>query len=296
MNILLTGATGYLGSYLAQAFVAAGDSVTVLRRSSSDMRRLAAIQSALVVYDLDRDGLATAFNDQRFDAVVHTATCYGRKGESPSEVFDVNEAWPLRLLETAAAMATPLFINTDTSLDRLLNPYALSKKQFREWGYYFANQQRIRFVNVVLEHFYGPGDAAAKFVTHVIRRCLGDEPELQLTAGTQQRDFIHIDDVIAAYLLLAHHESGAGPAFREYGLGSGATVAVRDLVTMIRDLTGASTHLDFGAVPLRQNEVMVSRADIAALRSLGWQPRISLAAGLAQTIEMEKQLWERNVQ
>lgn len=296
MNILLTGATGYLGSHLAQAFVAAGDSVTVLKRSSSDMCRLAAIQSSLVVYDLDGDGLAAAFNDKRFDAVVHTATCYGRRGESPREVFDVNTAWPLRLLEIATVMETPVFINTDTSLDRFLNPYALSKKQFREWGCYFADQQRIHFVNVVLEHFYGPGDDGAKFVTQVIHRCLGNEAELQLTVGTQQRDFIHIDDVIAAYLLLVHHEFAEGPSFQEYGLGSGATVAVRDLVTMIKNQTGATTFLNFGAVPLRQNEVMESRADAAALRSLGWQPRIPLATGLAQTIELEKKLLERKAQ
>jgi len=293
MNILLTGATGYLGSHLAGAFVAAGNRVVVLKRQDSDLSRLIDILSGLTFYNLEQGGVATAFHDERIDIVVHTAACYGRSGESPGEVFAANTAWPLQLLEAAAAAGTPLFINTDTSLDRFLNPYALTKKQFRDWGCYFAGKERIRFVNILLEHFYGPGDTESKFVSQVIRRCLREEPEMQLTAGIQRRDFIFIDDVVAAYLLLVQHALANGPAFQEYGLGSGTDIAIRDLVKMIKSLTGSEISLNFGAMPLRQNEMLESLADTNALRSIGWQPQVPLNDGLAQTIELEKRLMER---
>lgn len=294
MNILLTGGTGYLGSHLARALVAAGHRVAVLMRRSSDRQRLDDIRAELAWYDLERGGMADAFSDMRFDAVVHTATCYGRGGESAGAVFAANTVWPLQLLEMAISAGVPLFINTDTSLDRSLNPYALSKKQFRDWGYRLADEKKIGFHNILLEHFYGPGDLESKFITQVIRRCLRCEPELMLTSGTQRRDFIFIDDVVTAYLLILQRaDAENGPGFREYGLGSGTAVAIREAVVLIRELTGSVTALNFGAVPLRNNEVMVSQADIGALRALGWQPRVSLADGLKHTIGLERKLLER---
>lgn len=293
MNILLTGATGYLGSSLAKALVAAGNRVVVLKRSTSDVSRLADIQSRLTCYDLEQGGLTVALQNVRFDAVVHTATCYGRAGEAPVEVFAANTAWPLELLASAAAAGIPLFINTDTSLDRFLNAYALTKKQFREWGCFFAGQERIRFVNIVLEHFYGPGDAESKFVTKAVRSCLRGESELGLTAGTQRRDFIFIEDVVSAYLLLARNAVTDGPAFQEYELGSGTSLAIRDLVMMIKTLTGSEINLNFGAVPMRPHEVIESFANTGPLRAMGWQPRVSLADGLAHMIEVERRLMER---
>lgn len=293
MNILLTGATGYLGSHLARAFVASGYKVAAFTRSSSDLSRLANILPELALYEREHGGLSAAFQETQFDAIIHTATCYGRNDEAPVEVFAANTAWPLQLLGTAATAGVPLFINTDTSLDRFINPYSLAKKQFREWGYLFAGQERLRFVNVVLEHFYGAGDLESKFVTRIIRRCLRNEFELELTAGTQRRDFIYIDDVVAAYLLLVKAELSRDPGFQEYGLGSGVAVPVRDLVIMVKSLTGSDSKLNFGAVPLRQNEIMDSQSDISGLQSLGWQPQVSLADGLAQAIKEEKELMER---
>lgn len=293
MNILLTGATGFLGSFLANAFVAAGNRVAVLKRQHSDLERLNSVAASLTYYNLEQDGLSAAFADMRIDAVVHAATCYGRKGESPVEMFTANTVWPLQLLEAAVKARTPLFVNTDTSLDRSLNAYALSKKQFRDWGFLIAGEGNICFLNLLLEHFYGPGDDESKFITQVIRRCLRNEPELLLTSGLQRRDFVYIDDVVTAYLLVMNETANAAAGFREYGLGSGEAVPIRDVVTIIKGLTNSATSLNFGAIPLRKNEVMVSEADISALQSLGWQPQVSIAAGLERTIGRERTLVER---
>lgn len=289
MKVLVTGATGFLGSHLVTALVRQGHQVIVLKRSFSDTRRLKEVLSSVAVYDLDRSPLSDPFRDHgKLDAVLHAATCYGRGGESFSEVCEANLAFPLRLLEAACSHETARFINTDTSLERGINAYALSKKQFSEWGKLAAESGRIRFVNVVLEHFYGPGDDDGKFVTHVIKSCRQGVPELKLTKGEQERDFIYIDDVVSAYLLLLENGSGAGLAFVEYPLGSGQTVSIRALVEMISRLTGSTTQLNFGALPYRQNEAMRSVADIGALERLGWKATTDLAAGLARTIAYQE--------
>ena len=290
MKILVTGATGFLGSHLVTALLKQGHQVIVLKRSFSDTRRLKEVLSSVAVYDLDRSPLSDPFRDHgKLDAVLHTATCYGRGGESSSELCEANLAFPLRLLEAACSHGTARFINTDTSLERGINAYALSKKQFSEWGKLAADGGRIRFVNVVLEHFYGPGDDESKFVTHVIKSCRRGVPELRLTKGEQERDFIYIDDVVSAYLLLMEEGEGAQPACAEYPLGSGRTVSIRALVEMISRLTGSKTRLDFGALPYRQNEAMRSVADVSALTRLGWKAATDLAAGLARTVAYQEQ-------
>jgi len=285
MKILVTGATGFLGSHLVKALLKQGHRVIVLKRSFSDTRRLKEVLSSVAVYDLDRSPLSDPFRDHgKLDAVLHTATCYGRGGESSSELCEANLAFPLRLLEAACSHGTARFINTDTSLERGINAYALSKKQFSEWGKLAADGGRIRFVNVVLEHFYGPGDDDGKFVTHVIKSCREGVPELKLTKGEQERDFIYIDDVVSAYQLLLEQQGCAEPAWAEYPLGSGETVFIRALVEMISRLTGSTTQLNFGALPYRQNEAMRSVADVGALEGLGWRTTMDLAAGLARTV------------
>jgi nucleoside-diphosphate-sugar epimerase len=134
---------------------------------------------------------------------------------------------------------------------------------------------------------YGPGDDASKFTTHVIRSCLGNAPELRLTPGEQKRDFIYIDDVVAAYLLLLQQHLELPRAFTQLGLGSGQAVRIRDFVEQVHRLSQSRTELKFGALPYRQGEIMESAADIAALQRLGWHARYTLEQGLSQAIQTE---------
>ena len=80
------------------------------------------------------------------------------------------------------------FLNTDTFLDRRINFYSLSKKQFLEWLKLYSKD--LVCANLVLEHFYGPEDDASKFVSFVIQSLLKNVSSLDFTPGDQKRDFI----------------------------------------------------------------------------------------------------------
>jgi len=288
-QILLTGATGYLGSHLANALLDAGYNVVALKRKTSLLRRLELILPRITLLDVDGIDLRALFKDYgKFDAVIHTAAAYGRNGENASEIADANLSLPLKLLDAAVEMDVPLFFNTDTALDRFLNAYSLSKTQFAEWGSYFARQKKIRFLNLKLEHFYGPGDANTKFTTHVINSCLRNAPELKLTLGEQKRDFIFIDDVVSVYLVLLEQQESLTDWFMEFDVGSGESVSIRQFVETTQRLTASKTHLAFGALPYREGEMMHSQADISGLTALGWHCRYDLETGLKQVIEQER--------
>ena len=289
MKLLLTGATGFLGSHLTRALVATGYEVVILKRSFSDCRRIADLLPGLVHFDLDQVPLAAVFDEEPgITAVIHTSTCYGRRNETSSEIFGSNTAFPLQLMELAATANVATFVNTDTSLDRFLNPYALSKRQFAEWGRFYADKKMIRFVNVELEHFYGAGDDDSKFTTHVIRSCINNLPELKLTLGEQRRDFIHIDDVLTAYLTVLDAALDSSAYLLDYGVGSGQSVTIRTFVETVQQLANSHTRLDFGAIPYRENEVMDACADVTTLNALGWSPKVCLADGIKKTIIAER--------
>lgn len=291
-TLLITGATGFLGSHLVRRFVADGWNVAILKRPASNLNRIADILDRLHVFDVDcLNELFVTLG--HVDAVIHAATNYGRYGEPASSIFEANTTFPLRLLEAVTRNGTGAFINTDTVLDPLLNAYALSKHQFKQWGQQLADDGRFRFINLRLQHMYGVGDDPTKFTTHVIRSCLENAPELRLTLGEQKRDFIHVDDAVDAYAVVIDRLLELAPGFNELDVGSGRAVTIREFVETVRRLTDAITELEFGALPCRPNEPMFLQANTTLLTALGWTNHYELAAGLAQTIKSERSLAAR---
>jgi len=287
-RLLLTGITGYVGGYLAKACLDAGYAVVGLKRVSSNTESLLQVLHRIELVDVDKSSFS--FQDffkreEQFDVIVHTATSYGRSGERLSEVLQANTVFPLMLLEAACEAGVPLFVNTGTALKSLASSYAISKSQFADWGRQFAGEKCIRFVELKLQHFFGPGEGASKFTGFLIRSCLKNLPELKLTAGDQLRDFVYIDDVLSAYLIILGAATDFDQSYCEIDVGSGEAFAVRRLAEKVKLLTASRTKLLFGAVPYRKGEEMFLKADTSRIESLGWHRKFSLDEGLKLTIE-----------
>jgi len=287
-RILLTGATGFLGSHLVKALVKQNYQIIILKRPTSKLNRLKNVLNNIISYDVDAVEISRPFKEQgKINAIIHTATCYGRANESISEILAANVIFPLKLLEIATLFNTEIFFNTDTVLYKYLNAYALAKKHFLEWGKLATKMQKIRFINIKLEHMYGPGDNDSKFTTHIIKSCFANVPELKLTLGEQTRDFIYIDDVVSAYITLLQQSEYQPEWFQEYELGSGQSISIREFVETVHKITHSHTQLNFGALPYREGEIMHSQANITALQQLGWSGLTTLTEGIEKTIQQD---------
>lgn len=223
------------------------------------------------------------------EVVVHTACAYGRQGETSLQLFDANLRLGLIILQALKNAKKPAsFLNTGSALAPEVGLYALSKHQFAECGRMLATQSdgKLSFINVLLQHMYGPGDDASKFTTHVLHACHRNEAVLKLTAGEQARDFIYIDDVVSAYdaLLRQCHQLDV---VLDIEVGSGVAPTIREFAETAHRLTESSTELLFGALPYRANEAMHCLANIERMTQLGWHPAFDLDAGLKKTIELE---------
>jgi len=269
--------------------LANGHSIVALKRKTSSLQRLKSILPKITLIEAEGLDFSAAFKDYgKIDVVIHTAASYGRSGESISQIVDANLNFPLRLMDAAVAADVRLFLNTDTALEKHLNAYSLSKRQFAEWGQHLSRQHITRFINLKLEHFYGEGDDDTKFTTHVINSCLMNVPELKLTLGEQKRDFIYINDVVSVYQLLLEKQELLSDWFVEFDVGSGEAVSIRKFVESVHKLTASKTHLNFGAQPYREGEKMFSQADTQSLQKLGWHCGHSLEQGLRLAIERHK--------
>lgn len=288
-RVMLTGGTGFLGSQLAHALVAHGYDVVLLKRSFSRVDRVADILPAVRCHDLDREDLGGIVRQCTPDVILHCATDYGRKDSDPLRIIEANLVLPLKLLCVTREMTPPpMFVNTDTILDKRVSAYSLSKEQCKDWLQRFADERVC--VNVALEHFYGPGDDPTKFVTYVIQSLVRNEPRIALTKGEQTRDFIFISDVVTAFLTILRAAAEWQRGFYPFEVGSNQPVTVRTMVELAKELAGNTvTSLDFGALPYRPNEVMEAHVDTTRLRALGWRCQTDLRTGLHKTIIAEQQ-------
>lgn len=291
MKILLTGATGFLGSNILRTLIENNYEVVILKRSFSSLNNIEHLINRFVSYNVDEININEVFQTEKnIDTVIHCATNYGRNNESTSAVLQCNLVFPLEVLETSAKNRVKLFISTDTSLSKLdtvqgyMQNYILSKKQFLDWGRLYSVTNGFTFVNLVLEHMYGPGDDPSKFIAYLIHSFKQDVNEIDLTEGEQFRDFVYIDDVVNVYLTIIRKVDMLS-GYSEYEVGSGSAVKIKELVELTKELIQSTTKLNFGKIKYRDNEVMFSEAEITSLNKLGWKPIYDLRSGLEKYIK-----------
>ena len=223
-TILLTGATGFLGSHICEQLVEHGYETVILKRKTSNPWRIDSTLNKITVYNIEDIPLSTVFKENNINTVIHTATNYGRKGEKSHEVASANVLFPLKILETSIEFNTDTFINTDTVLYENLNYYALTKKHFVDWTKLYSHQ--IRIFNLKLEHLYGEKDGSEKFISMVIKSFLNNIERIPLTEGKQLRDFIYVDDVASAYLGIVKISEKFEKKYTEYSVGSGTPISI----------------------------------------------------------------------
>ncbi|WP_172611013.1 NAD-dependent epimerase/dehydratase family protein [Eubacterium limosum] len=277
MKVLLTGATGFLGSHLLKKFVKSKYEVIVLKRSTSNLWRIKDVVDKVKCYDIDQVDLGQVFEKEPdIDSIVHTATCYGRGEEISTDIVQTNLLFPLELMELAVKYGCPAFFNTDTFFAKntnkqyqYLNSYTLSKKQFLEWGKEFAAQKKIHFYNLILEHVYGEDDNPDKFIPMVIDQCMKNVDHLDLTSGEQKRDFVYVGDVAQIYDFLLQNAEIRKSYYEEFDIGTGNSIEIKEAVKIIKATTQSQTILNFGSINYRDGEIIETNTDVTTMKKYG---------------------------
>lgn len=293
-TLLLTGATGFLGSHILNGFLKQYEKIIITTRPKSNLSRISHLSNRIISFQLttDKKKINDIFHQYEIEGIINTATEYGKKALL-SEVLDANLIFPINLLELGIKNGIQFFINTDTFFGKeengkqqYLNTYTKSKQILADFLKVFDKE--IAIVNMRLEHVFGENDSEHKFVTGTLRKMLLHK-EIDFTDGTQKRDFIYVTDVVEAYLKVVS-SINSFKGYYEFEVGTGESISVKEFVELLFKFSGSMSILNFGKLSQREGEIKDSRADNEGLKYLGWNPKYSLENAIKKLILFEKEL------
>lgn len=296
MRIFLTGASGFLGSYLVEDLLARGHEVAVLLRPSSSQWRLDGIchQLQVITGSLENpDALRPTLEAFTPEAVVHLAWQGVAGEERNSPVQGRNVADTVGLVQLAAEAGAKVFVGAGSQAeygpyqraireDDITHPttlYGMAKLAAGSMAIHLSKELGLRAAWLRIFSTYGPKDADHWLIPSTIRN-LRSGQHMALTACEQHWGFLHARDAAAAFRLAITDPTAAGV----FNVGSPEAPPLRDTVMRLRDLVSPGTALGFGELAYRPDQVMVLAADVSRMLALGWRPEVSLDEGLRETV------------
>ena len=301
--MLVTGATGFIGSCLVRRLVADGAEVHALTSNVSSVypARLHDLQGQITLHEgnlVDRSAMDLIVSRARPSHVLHLGayTHVGKSWSRVDECIQANIQGTVNLLQALDGTDYERFVYTGTSeiygdidvpfrenaVVNPVSPYSVSKYAGERYCRMFHQGYGWPVVMVRPFNAYGPWQTPDRIIPEIIGRAVRGE-QLKMTQGRQTREFNFVEDLVDGFLLLATTEGIEGSLFN---LGCGEEVSMRALATTILDLMGNPIEPEFGALPDRPTEIWRMFCDSSKARErLGWAPRHTLEDGLRKTID-----------
>lgn len=300
----LTGASGFVGSNIVRVLVSRGEEVHVLLRNGIPWR-LTDLQKKITVHEGDilSSALPRILADASPTVIFHLASFGAMPQEKDVDrIFDVNVGGITNLL-SHLPKSVELFVNTGSSSEygikdmpmdedmtpEPVNDYGVAKASATLYALKVAATSAFPIVTLRLFSPFGPYEQKTRFIPHVISSMLHNE-QLELSSPSFVRDFVYIDDVVAAYLSCVTQENTV--AGHIINIGSGKQHSLGDVVDAVSGLLGELPRVswDENRKQGRQVEPKIWQADITkAKKLLDWKPAHTLKLGLKKTIDWMKE-------
>lgn len=300
MKILVTGGAGFIGSHVAEAYLAAGHRVVVLDNLFGGRMANVPTGAKFVKGDIrDRKKVFALFKKERFDAVNSHAAQMSVPDSVKDPLFDaeVNVLGVLNLMQAGAENRLKKFIHVSsggtvygapkklpcTEKYPILpeSPYGITKAVGEDYGRFYALQHKVRFTALRYSNVYGPRQlphGEAGVVAIFIQRLMQGQPCTVFGDGSIVRDYVYVGDVARANLLALEKGDGKG-----YNIGTGKPTTVKQLFGAIAKAMGLKVRPVYG--PPRPGDVQANYLSCAlAKRELGWAPKVGLDEGLRRTV------------
>lgn len=292
MRIGITGANGFLGSWLSH-FLSKKHDVIAYVRSSSDLSRLSGQDSFQVksfnpksVPIFDEDNLETLlmldwegvqnnyrnlnsqfYNIERQSLIINNASRAGIK-----TIVGFGSQAELGPLNSLA---------TEKSCDNPTTPYGKAKVYSRMQLIQECSEKEIDWFWCRVFSTYGPRDSKSWLIPGMIDSITKNKP-VPLTMCEQEWSFLHVWDFYTAISRILESKPN-----QIVNVGNPETVRIRDLVKMVGELTGRTDLLKIGAIPYRSDQVMLLKPDCTILKNLGWNPNVDLISGIRHMLDSE---------
>jgi CDP-glucose 4,6-dehydratase len=310
--VLVTGAQGFVGSWLAERLLDEGAKVVTLLRdvepesrfnSEGLVDRCVQVRADLVDYD----ALVRTLNEHAVRAVFHLAaqTIVGTANRSPFSTFETNIRGTYTLLEACrgiGVVSSPIERIVVASSDKAygrheelpyredfplqaLYPYDVSKAATDMIARSYAATYAMPVAVTRLANVYGGGDPNDSRVIPDTARALldGRQPVIR-SDGSPERDYLYVEDAVDAYLAIAGSLDDRAHWGRAWNAGTGTPVSVKEIVARLIAVSGKDLEPDIQGEGTPHGEIDRQFLDSSSIKEqLGWAPRWDLDRGLAAT-------------
>jgi len=297
-HALVTGGAGFIGSHLTRTLLARGMKVTVLDNLSTGTRAAVAPGAHFIAGDIrSRDDVDHALEGA--DCVFHLAAKVSVRGSFENFYEDVETnimgtSNVIRCLRDTAvrhfvlASSMAVYADADSAMPigeshpcRPISPYGVGKMCDELLCAQLLEQLGISFTAFRYFNTYGPGQQFTPYVgviTIFVTRLLEGKSPVVFGEGVQQRDFVHVDDIVAGTAAAL----GGPPGI--YNLGTGRSTSVLELARMLVERINPGVEITFA--PVQPGELVNSIANIDAARAqLGYQPQRVLEQDIGSVID-----------
>jgi CDP-glucose 4,6-dehydratase len=313
-SVLVTGAQGFIGSWLAERLLLEGARVVVIRRDVEPESRFVSdgIESRcqVVLADVcDYESMLRALNEHEVEVVFHLAaqTIVATANRSPLSTFQTNIRGTYTLLEACRATGVvrdPVKRIVVASSDKAYGshdelpyredfplqpdfPYDVSKACTDLLARSYAITYGLPVAVTRLANVYGGGDLNwSRLVPDSVRALVRGEPPVIRSDGSPERDYIYVEDAVDAYLAIAASLDDEDKRGRAWNAGSGSPLSVLELVERVIAVSGRDVEPDVQGSGVPHGEIERQFLDSSAIRDeLGWSPSVELDEGLRRTYE-----------
>ena len=295
----MTGGGGFVGANLVRRLLRDGHAVVAVVRPGSDRWRLAGLAAEVREVELAETAeVERVVEEIRPEWVFHLAAhgAYSSQRDR-RRMFRTNVDGVVNLVDACEAVGIEAFVSTGSSSEygfkndppsesTWLEPnsdYAVTKAAATLFCRHAARSRGLPITTLRLYSVYGPYEEPTRFVPTLIAHALRAELPPLVSPDTA-RDFVHVDDVVEAYLLAARAATRAEGAV--YNVGSGVQTTIREAVETARRVLGVTAEARWGTMPGRSWDTTAWVADSRLIRqSLAWRPRLDFGAGLRATAD-----------
>jgi len=295
MKILLTGATGFIGSEFIRLLNTKYD-IFALVRESSDTTQIEKMNCTIVRYT-SYSGIHDIFVENSFGGVVHFASTVIVQHSSVDieNILDSNITFGTYLLEACKVSNVEWFINTGTFWQNYnshdynpVNLYAASKEAFEKIANYYTQTSQLIFTTIKLNDTFGSNDTRSKIFNLWYQNFL-DGKLLEMSKGEQIIDICYIEDVISAYQKLIYHLSSSKKldfSDRVFVVSSKERVTLKDLSKIFEEAVGGRLNIGWGFLDYREREVMIPY--VSGDTVPGWNEEYTLNESIKRVIKEMK--------
>lgn len=288
MKILLTGATGFIGSNLVKHLSKSGHECYSIARPRSNIERIQKyVNKEHIFCDASNETNILNFIDKNLPEIVINLASYYNYDPDISEIRETissNIDFPLIVAKASEILGINLFINVGSSFQfssagkRISNTlYAASKNTFQHLLETLMAGKSTQVTSFHLFDSYGKNDNRKKLF-YLLKNSLTKDKALNMSPGMQKLNLLHVDDICRFFLKAVELYSDKFSFQPIYGVGSFETYTLKEVVKKYEKATGAALKINWGGLEYRKNEVMNPWSNFDVLP--GWHQEIELESGI----------------